>query len=1307
MQAFFNPINPGHPLTESFPAFFVPKGASDLDTEFNTGLDFARIRAIHSLYDNEIHPNYDHFTVLRQIFKRENTSAMYRHMVSHQFLLHKMFKHPVHQSTWETLGFYDIADIPAAKRVKVEATDDRAPPKLEYTAVCNESDGRQTEGLNHDTVRSLSCSSFSEFVYNVNDGSDQAPRKINSQIEWPGDTLDDKTLAPREQIFNEIAEEDIGPDFNFPDLSNNEPDAYRVAFQSKDHPQEIVECVNLHPPLQNPRKIENKTIILQLGRNLTKIQRRTILELAAEFVGIFIRPPGKWAPAKVPPHHIETGNAPPIVTYRKVPLGQRNLVEEELTQMLKKGIISKARSPYINPIVLVKKKTAPYPNADSATPPKPKYRFCIDLRMLNKQILPYVERGGIPQIKDVLDSLRGSQFYSSLDLQSAFWAIDLTEESRDRTAFTSYYKGVIQQMRFNRMPFGLVSASFVMQNALNYTFRGLTPHCASVYIDDCVIPGRTFEEHILNLRKVFERLLEHRFFLQPSKLSLGQEELEILGFSVSSRGIEVLKRKTDAICKIPAPKNKKEMQTFLGLVNFYASYLGSDRSTILSCLYDLTKDKPFEWTDEHQKSFDEVKKRLTSPPVFAFPDPNSEMIVAVDASNLGVGGVLQQKDENGNLRIIATTSRKLTEQQTKAWTVAEKELFSIVHCVQAFDYYLRGQRFRVLTDHKLLANLNFLLKWDRPGRLLRWRLLLQGVDMIVESVKGTENGPADALSRFPMDATAEYEKIGSVSFVVPISMPDAEELRAAQLADPFYSRVINRLKGNPQPDADVNELLANNGKYELHKVNSLLVFSNKNGAKLTVIPQKLRWRVFSYFHHTAGHMAAKKSLSIARRRVHWPFMATDVFDMYQKCSICQRGKFTPNQRFGRLQLWSATRPNSSVGIDCFGELPLTPRGNKVILVIYDRFTRYCSYIPMPNQQSDTIARTFFTHWISRFGMPECILHDNYSSLVSLSKNLWHLLGIKTKRISAGMASTNGATESANKKLAFYLRSWVDQDSQDDWDLYCDAISFASRVTVVQATGYAPHDLMHTFPARLPTDLLYGRSEERYKTAKEYAQQTAKMVKHALKSAKEAQEVADFKKKEQFDKRKVDHFFEKGDLVSIYRPRGKEGLSYKLTVKNSGPYTVVKRLSDVHYRVKPGVRNEPFQTVHIRQLMRYYPEPVSSDSESDSDESSAESDSSKSRINSHDSKENNNQSPVLRDSQDYNKEKGNSEIPDNAKPTIIDEKPNPSGDGLLFLLRTGTDQFWVSREEVSADIMQTYENNRRSRRAQHRRSRRKS
>ena len=920
-----------------------------------------------------------------------------------------------------------------------------SPEPLRPQPMCTEPEGTQTEGLRHPDVRfhHPSCDrvlfGFGDIrdppsvVLNVNEAKQPKDEKPK-EIEWPGDTLDAATLETgvEETIFREIPEKDSdrGPEFDFPDFSaDDEPDAYRVTFQNKAQPTEQITCSDLYPKVPQPQKIEDKTIPLKLGENLTAEQRKVFLRLAAEFVGVFLRPPGKWKAAKVPPYHIETGDAPPVFQpYRQVPMHQRHLVEEEVESMLKKGVISKTKSPYVNPIVLVKKKAID--DGRKGAPAKAPLRFCIDLRMLNKQQMPFVQRGGIPRIKDVLDSLRGSRFYSAIDLAAAFWAIELTESSKHKTAFLCYYKGVPQQFQFNKLVFGSLGASWAMQNAMNYCLRGLQPHITSVYLDDCVIPGFTFEQHIVNLRKVFSRLQAHGFFIQPAKCVFGQNFLSVLGFTVSHKGIEVQKSKTEAICKMPPPKNKKEVQTFLGLVNFYSSFL-LNKSTLLSCLHELTKDKPFVWTKECQQAFEEVKRRLTSPPILAFPDPDAEMIVAVDASNVGVGGILQQKDENGRLRIIACTSRKLTEQQSKAWTVAEKELFSLVHSIQAFDYYLRGQRFRVLTDHKLLANLKFLLKWDRPGRLLRWRLLLQGLDMVVESVKGSDNGPADALSRFPSNDISQVTSVGSINFVSPISMPDAEAMRLAQLADPLYARLINRLKGNPQHDEDINELLAHGGKYELKKINSLLTHSNRFGQGLTVIPPKLRWKVFAFFHNQAGHLAAKKTHSFMRTKVYWRGMSTDIQEFCFQCATCQAGKRKPNKRYGRLQLFSAKRPNQSVGVDVFGPLPETPRGNKVILVMYDRFTRYCSYVPMPNQQSETIARTFFSHWISRFGIPETILTDNYASFLNVGKYLWEkFFKIRHKKISFYMASTNGATERANQVLAATLRSWVDQDSQN-------------------------------------------------------------------------------------------------------------------------------------------------------------------------------------------------------------------------------------------------------------------------------------
>ena len=765
---------PAHPLSLSTP---------DLNDARDMGLDLVEIMAIQQLFPNHISPHYVHAQELQTLLDDENTRGVYDHIATRQHLIPYMFLRPVHPDTWDELGFVFSPTVGGAAKKKprtaIKHEKDDIFAEWDPMPLCNGGEGRQVEGGRHPKVRSCDVvrpfsrllksrariSESHHVVLNVNESAPPSDKK-SKDVEWPGDAVDTKQLdfAVEETIFREIPENaaDEGPEFDFPEFSTNEPDAYRVTFQNKAQPTEQITCSDLYPKGPQPQKIEDKTIPLKLGENLTAEQRKAFLRLAAEFVGVFLRPPGKWKAAKVPPYHIETGNAPPVFQpYRQVPMHQRHLVEEEVESMLKKGVISKTKSPYVNPIVLVKKKVID--DDKKGASPKTPLRFCIDLRMLNKQQMPYVQRGGIPRIKDVLDSLRGSRFYSAIDLAAAFWAIELTESSKHKTAFLCYYKGVPQQFQFNKLVFGSLGASWAMQNAMNYCLRGLQPHITSVYLDDCVIPGFTFEQHIANLRKVFSRLQAHGFFIQPAKCVFGQNFLSVLGFTVSHKGIEVQKSKTEAICKMPAPKNKKEVQTFLGLVNFYSSFL-LNKSTLLSCLHELTKDKPFVWTKECQQAFEEVKKRLTSPPILAFPDPDAEMIVAVDASNVGVGGILQQKDEKGRLRIIACSSRKLTEQQSKAWTVAEKELFSLVHSVQAFDYYLRGQRFRVLTDHKLLANLKFLLKWDRPGRLLRWRLLLQGLDMVVESVKGSDNGPADALSRFPSNDISQVTSVGSINF---------------------------------------------------------------------------------------------------------------------------------------------------------------------------------------------------------------------------------------------------------------------------------------------------------------------------------------------------------------------------------------------------------------------------------------------------------------------------------------------------------------------------------------------------------------
>jgi len=557
-----------------------------------------------------------------------------------------------------------------------------------------------------------------------------AKRKKKEPINWPGYNRQNDTAKRREFFHSKAIDlEDHGPEFPIPDFDAPEPDAFRVTFQSSTHPEERVTCSSLHPTVDNPRSVKNETITLNMGDNLTPAQRFAFLKLACEFVDVFLREPGPWQSSRCEPHHIDTGDAEPVrQPIRRIPMHQRDIVRKEVDAMLKKGVIRPSRSSWLSPVVLVKRSK---PGKDG----KPAYRFCIEYRQLNERAKERL--ASVPVISQVLETLKGSHYFTGLDLSSAFWSISLTEESIPKTAFlgiSSEGEGVFEWLQ---MPFGLRSASFTMQAAINAALNGLQPQAVSVYIDDAVIPGRTFQEHISNVRKVLVRFRAARLFLSVDKCSFGMSKLKTLGHVVSHKGIECDKSKLDAIAKLAPPKNKKELMHILGFCQFYKKFI-LGHSLLVAPMTDLLKDVPFIWTAECQKSFEELKKRLTSPPILAFPDPNREMILQTDASGVAVGGLLQQRDDSGNLRILGCASAKLSPSQVR-WTIAEKELYAIVYCINAFSYYLKGAHYKILTDHKLLANLKFLLKWERPGRLLRWRLLLLSESFTVEACKTHEN----------------------------------------------------------------------------------------------------------------------------------------------------------------------------------------------------------------------------------------------------------------------------------------------------------------------------------------------------------------------------------------------------------------------------------------------------------------------------------------------------------------------------------------------------------------------------------------
>lgn len=259
-------------------------------------------------------------------------------------------------------------------------------------------------------------------------------------------------------------------------------------------------------------------------------------------------------------HTIDVENARPIkkAPYR-VPHAQRELLDNTIRDMMEQGIIRPSTSPWSSPLILVKKKTM------EGEPPQ--YRPCIDYRGLNlvtkKEVFP------LPNIDEIFDQLGGARFFSSLDLCQGYWQVEMEEDSKEFTAFSTpsgHYE-------CNRMSFGLANAPSLFMRLMSQVMDGLVNKGCIVYIDDILRYDNSIFEHIEGLRKIFSRLRSANLKLKPKKCKFFQEQTKFLGHIISSKGLEPDDEKIAAVRNFPVPTNVKELQSFLGLVGYYRKFI--------------------------------------------------------------------------------------------------------------------------------------------------------------------------------------------------------------------------------------------------------------------------------------------------------------------------------------------------------------------------------------------------------------------------------------------------------------------------------------------------------------------------------------------------------------------------------------------------------------------------------------------------------------------------------------------------------------------------------------------------------------
>ena len=263
------------------------------------------------------------------------------------------------------------------------------------------------------------------------------------------------------------------------------------------------------------REAELLTTLALHSADLQRDELKQLEELVMEFSDLFALNNAELGKTTLTTHRIDTGNSAPLrQPPRRVPFVLRSKVNTLVDDMLDQGVVVPSSSPWASPVVLVAKK-------DGST------RFCVDYRRLNT--VTKLDVYPLPRIDDSLDVLAGTRYFSSLDLASGYWQVGMDKDSQEKTAFTTY-AGLYE---FTVMPFGLCNAPATFQRLMEKVLHGLAREKCLIYLDDVLVIGHTFQEHLDNLREVFTRLSKAGLRLKPANCKLARRQVEFLGYVYS------------------------------------------------------------------------------------------------------------------------------------------------------------------------------------------------------------------------------------------------------------------------------------------------------------------------------------------------------------------------------------------------------------------------------------------------------------------------------------------------------------------------------------------------------------------------------------------------------------------------------------------------------------------------------------------------------------------------------------------------------------------------------------------------------
>jgi hypothetical protein len=895
----------------------------------------------------------------------------------------------------------------------------------------------------------------------------------------------------------------------------------------------------------------------------------------------FALEPGELGCTSIIEHEINLDNEVPFKErYRKLAAPMVQEVRQALQDMLASGAIVPSDSPWSNAVVMVRKKDG-------------SLRFCIDFRRLNAR----TKKDGypLPRINEALEALFGDAFFSGLDLVSGFWQAKMAQASKKYTAFTV---GDLGFFECERMPFGLCNAPATFQRLMQQVLGELAPYVVMVYLDDLLVHSKTRMEHVSHLGKVLERLREENLKCKPSKCQLFRESATCLGHEVSAAGIAPSQEKLRAVAQMAPPKTYTDIRGVIGLVNHYRRFI-KDFSKIAAPLFDHLsgegsgkKRQAVTLSEKALEAFELLKKKCLGHEILALPDYNKSFELETDASGLGLGAVLSQRQEDKKVRPVSYGSRSLTPSEANYHSTKQEFLALKWAITVPFHDYLMFRHFEVKTDNNPLTYIMTTNNLDACGH--RWVAALANYDFSISYLKGKDNGAADALSRYTnfLDAVAVKAILDGASVGAPnraevfgesVQKLAAEteaplfarsarlrvavsvtDWNAAQRLDPALECVARWLEkkvvdqrekratpglrifmeddiyNTPEGRAFVSEkkrLILHDGKVYRH-----FEREGKDDSYQFIVPVAQRKNALNGCHRDAGHQGQYRTVSLLRDRFWWPKMQEDANAMVRGCTRCIT--FDHKQDKAPLLPIIVSMPLEMLHVDfAEREIPLK-KGERLkkneklktssVLVFTDHFTRFTMAYAVPDQKAKTVAKFLWEKVICVLGAPAKLMSDQGKQFEStLIAELCSLHGIRKLRTTPYHPAGNGQVERAHQTITKMIGK-LEIEEKPDWPTLLPSLTHAYNCTRSAITGYSPHYLMFGRRPRMPVDLIFPTLPQTsdFREVDAYVAEIHTNLQASLRSVEELNQKEADRQKRSYDRRAHAVSLEAGDQVLV-------------------------------------------------------------------------------------------------------------------------------------------------------------------------------